>query len=249
MRSSFILHIDSLCILDKMNEEQAGKFIKAIYQYQTTGTLPELDLLLEMAVTPFINQFVRDAAEYKKMCAKNRKNGEKGGRRKKPKGTQKTQSDPVGLDAAPSSVSGESDDQKNSDENPENPNGAYSDSKSDSDSGSVSNSKKKKGRVFEPPTIEDVIKYFTDNGYSEFGAKKAHEYYRLNNWHDSEGKPVKAWKQKMFSVWFKDQYKQTAQVVAMQQNYKSTYDPYDRKNYYTEADYQAALKKLNAHAS
>lgn len=216
MRSSFILHIDSLCILDKMNEEQAGKFIKAIYQYQTTGTLPELDLLLEMAVTPFINQFVRDAAEYKKMCAKNRKNGEKGGRKKRSKGTQKTQSDPVGLDAVPASVSGDLEGKENDEENPKNPNGAYSDSKSDSDS--VSDSKKKKGKVFEPPTIEEVIKYFTDNGYSEYGAKKAHEYYRLNNWHDSEGKPVKAWKQKMFSVWFKDQYKQPAPVVSLQRH-------------------------------
>jgi hypothetical protein len=39
-------------------------------------------------------------------------------------------------------------------------------------------------------------------------------------------------------------------VVAMQeQPRKSTYDPYDRKNYYNEADYQAALKRLNAYAS
>lgn len=66
--------------------------------------------------------------------------------------------------------------------------------------------KRKEGDMTLPPTVEEVIEYFLEKGYNETGARKAHEYYALNNWHDSEGKPVKAWKQKMFSVWFKDEY-------------------------------------------
>ncbi len=61
MSTSFVLHKDSLSILEEMTDEQAGIFIKSIYHYRRFGTLPELDFGIEMAVTPFINQLVRDA--------------------------------------------------------------------------------------------------------------------------------------------------------------------------------------------
>lgn len=59
-KKGFILHKDSLSILNKMSNEQAGILFKAIYQYQTTGKTPDLEFGLEMAITPFINQFTRD---------------------------------------------------------------------------------------------------------------------------------------------------------------------------------------------
>lgn len=59
-KKSFILYKDSLNILPKMTNEQAGIFIKIIYNYQLTGALPELDFAMEMAINPFINQFARD---------------------------------------------------------------------------------------------------------------------------------------------------------------------------------------------
>lgn len=60
---------------------------------------------------------------------------------------------------------------------------------------------------FIPPTLPEVIGYFKSNGYSEAGARKAFEYYASSNWVDSKGNKVKNWKQKMISVWFKDEYK------------------------------------------
>jgi len=64
-RKSFIVHKDSLVILDEMSNEQAGIFIKSIKFYQEKGCLPELDFGLKMAITPFINQFQRDEEIYK----------------------------------------------------------------------------------------------------------------------------------------------------------------------------------------
>jgi hypothetical protein len=57
--------------------------------------------------------------------------------------------------------------------------------------------------VFVPPLVEDVIKYFVEKGYKIDAAKKAHEYYSVNDWIDSQGNKVHNWKQKMIAVWFK----------------------------------------------
>ena len=70
----------------------------------------------------------------------------------------------------------------------------------------VKNNKRK--NIFIKPTLEDVILYFQENGYTKESAKKAFEHYELGNWHDTNGKPVIAWKQKMHTVWFKPENKQ-----------------------------------------
>jgi len=66
---------------------------------------------------------------------------------------------------------------------------------------------KKEGKKFSPPSIEELKAYFSEKGYSQESAQKAFEYYSAGNWHDSKGSPVKNWKQKMISVWFKPENK------------------------------------------
>jgi hypothetical protein len=56
-------------------------------------------------------------------------------------------------------------------------------------------------------TIEQVIEYFTENGYTKESAIKFFNYYEVANWEDSKGKEVKRWKQKAQGVWFKDENK------------------------------------------
>lgn len=56
---------------------------------------------------------------------------------------------------------------------------------------------------FTPPTLEMVLAYFNENGYTEQSAKKAFDYYTVHDWKDSKGNKVKSWKQKMQGVWFK----------------------------------------------
>ena len=60
---------------------------------------------------------------------------------------------------------------------------------------------------FTPPSLDDVIFYFTENGYSKELAEKAFKYYETGNWKDGKGNQVKNWKQKMQSVWFKEENK------------------------------------------
>src|SRR5690606_1605243 len=55
---------------------------------------------------------------------------------------------------------------------------------------------KKPRTVFTPPTLDDVISYFKEKGYTEVAAKKAFEYYSAGDWKDSKGNQVKNWKQK-----------------------------------------------------
>jgi hypothetical protein len=72
----------------------------------------------------------------------------------------------------------------------------------------------KKG-VPPPPTIDDVIAYFKEKGYTEASARKAYDYYQASvtetkrHWSDGKGQPIKNWKMKMNSVWFKDENKDT----------------------------------------
>ena len=62
---------------------------------------------------------------------------------------------------------------------------------------------------FTPPTLDEVKAFFKSKGYSDIGATKAWEHYELGNppWHDTQGTPVRAWKQKMNTNWLRDEFK------------------------------------------
>jgi hypothetical protein len=86
-KKGFLLYLDSLCILEELTDEQAGKLIKTIHYYQSKKELPEnLDQIIKLIVIPFIKQFERDEDKYQNIINRNRANGSKGGRPKKPNG-------------------------------------------------------------------------------------------------------------------------------------------------------------------
>ena len=58
-KKSFLLHIDSLDILDELTDEEAGMLFKAIHNYQRCEEL-ELTGLVRIAFSPFKNKFNRD---------------------------------------------------------------------------------------------------------------------------------------------------------------------------------------------
>jgi hypothetical protein len=69
--------------------------------------------------------------------------------------------------------------------------------------------KAKKTNAIPMETVNEneVIDYFILNGYKKEIAIKAFNYYNEANWHDASGKKVLNWKQKMQSVWFKEENK------------------------------------------
>ncbi len=123
MRKSFILHNDSLNVLDILTDEQAGKLFKAIKNYQN-GVKQELDFGINIAFLQFENQFKRDEEKYESVIERNKINGSKGGRPKNPTEPKETQNNPVGFLET-----------QNNPTEPKKPD-------SDSDSDSVSDSKK-----------------------------------------------------------------------------------------------------------
>lgn len=66
---------------------------------------------------------------------------------------------------------------------------------------------KKKKTTFSPPTLDEVKDYFTSKWYTEESGERAFEYYNVAWWIDWQGKQVRNWKQKMNSVWFKEENK------------------------------------------
>lgn len=62
-------------------------------------------------------------------------------------------------------------------------------------------------KSFVPPTVEQVVSYFVEQGYIASVGRKAWAYYDAWGWTDSKGNKIKNRKQKMQGVWFKEENK------------------------------------------
>ena len=80
-RDSFILHCNSLTILEDLNDQQIAELFKAIRDYNN-GKDPKLTGLMRAVFTPFRNQFDRDNEKYQAIIERNKNNGKSGGRPK-----------------------------------------------------------------------------------------------------------------------------------------------------------------------
>jgi hypothetical protein len=80
-RRSFLLHIDSLDVLDELSNEQAGMLLKAMRDYHNDKETT-LDSLTKIVFSPFKNQFNRDSLKYQTTCERRAKAGSIGGKQK-----------------------------------------------------------------------------------------------------------------------------------------------------------------------
>lgn len=164
-RKSFVIHIDSLNVLDDLTDEQAGRLFRAIKSYHD-GTEIELDAITKIAMSPFKSQFLRDSESYEKKVKINKINGLKGGRPRKQDESSESQKTQSVLDKAKK---------------------ADSDSDSDSDI-------KKTSRRFAPPRVEEIHEYMREREFdSRFEAEKFFDFYESKGWMVGKSK-MKDWK-------------------------------------------------------
>lgn len=85
LRKSFILHIDSLQILDELSDEQAGQLFKLIAEYHNPEKpkITQKTQVVNLAFHFFKTQFDRDLQKYEDIVKRNKFNGMSGGRPKK----------------------------------------------------------------------------------------------------------------------------------------------------------------------
>jgi len=97
MKKSFILHIDSLGILDELNDEQCGQLFRLISSYHNPNKPKQTEItqVVNLAFYQFKSQFDRDLQTYNNVVERNKINGTLGGRpkNKNPKKPKKADSD------------------------------------------------------------------------------------------------------------------------------------------------------------
>lgn len=89
MKKSFVLHVDTLGILDELTDEQAGQLFKKIYEYHNikkpkeTQKTHSVNSVIDLLFFSFKMQFDRDLDKYESKVIRNTNNGKLGGRPKK----------------------------------------------------------------------------------------------------------------------------------------------------------------------
>lgn len=78
---------------------------------------------------------------------------------------------------------------------------------------------KKRTKKFTPPSFEEVKTYLAERG-NLVDAQKFYDYFSVSNWHDSEGKPVKNWKQKAITWESKERTLNAAKCLVRAEDYK-----------------------------
>lgn len=84
-KKSFLLYCDLIHTVEKLSNEDAGEMFKHILRY-VNDLNPETDnQLIDVLFEQIKQQLKRDLKKYENICERNKQNGKKGGRPKKPK--------------------------------------------------------------------------------------------------------------------------------------------------------------------
>lgn len=81
-KESFILFAEQREIFESLTDKQAGQLIKAIFEYESTRKIPELDKTVKVAFIPIKQMLDKNYEKYIEKCEQNKANGKKGGRPK-----------------------------------------------------------------------------------------------------------------------------------------------------------------------
>jgi len=128
-KTSFVLHYDSLEVIEHLSDEQVWKLLRKMRSYHNGNTYVSDDSLVDIAFCSFKNQFDRDKEKFNNVCERNALNWAKWGRPKT------NPENPVG--------------NLGTQNNPDKPRKAESEKESDSESDKENNKNKKKNEIQE----------------------------------------------------------------------------------------------------
>ena len=173
-KKSFLLHIDSLAVLDDLTNEQAGELFKAISAYQNGEDL-ELSALVKIAFSPFKNQFIRDNEKYESICERRAKAGAMGGKAK----AKQTKQEVANASKCKQTVANVADN-KNKNKNKTN-------NKSDNKDIDISDGKKTPSKRFTPPLQNEVYDYMGSYAQEKGKTISTSEPEKFVNFYESKG--------------------------------------------------------------
>lgn len=169
-KKSFILYCDQQGLFNQLPDDIAGKLIKHIFAYVNDENPVSTELLINIAFEPIKLQLKRDLRRYEDYIDKQRVNGAKGGRPKKPNETQETQ---AFFDK---------------------PKKADNDNVNDTDTDNDTNIKNKVAKRILPPTMSECIEWFIQNGFNQKEAAAFFHYWESMNWTRKGGAKIQKWK-------------------------------------------------------
>lgn len=195
-KKSIVVYAEWHELFDSLEDEEAGRLIKHFFKY-VNDLNPVADRATELLFIQIKQTLKRDLEKWDKTIEKRREAGRASADARKStrvenEATKSTHVKSVESNSTKSTVSVNVNDSVNVNENVI----------------------KKERLLPPPPPIDEVIAYFKENGYSEQSARKAFDYYQASvtetkrHWSDGKGNPIKNWKMKMQSVWFKDENKE-----------------------------------------
>lgn len=92
-KDNFILYSEQEQLLEDLNDAQAGRLFKAIFEYERTLVVPKLNQIENLVFKSFKITLDRNRQKYEKVVERNKANGKKGGRPK----TQNNPNNPSGF--------------------------------------------------------------------------------------------------------------------------------------------------------
>ena len=207
-KDSFILYTEQREIFSQLSDEDAGKLIKAIFNYSETGQEPELNNILKFAFIPIRQQLDRNTLKWEETKQKRVEAGRLGGiNRAKNQGENLSSKSKQCLDMLSKGKQKQANQAVNVNVNV---------------NGIKENIiKEKQAKKFVAPSLEDVNKYIQEKSLRVDG-QQFYDYFTEGGWVDAKGNKVKNWKQKLLT-WNK--YSITSNTTNKQ------YQKYEQRTY------------------
>ena len=202
-KKSFLLYCDLIHTIEQLPNEKAGELFKHILRYVNDQNPISDDLITNITFEPIKQQLKRDLRQWEETLSLKSISGKLGNLKRWNLDLYNKVID-KSMTIEDAEIIAHSRKVSHSDKMPSHRIAKIAVNDNVNVNDNVKNIKERANK-FAPPTIEDVKLYFKQNRYTENSAIRAFNFYDVANWHDSKGNKVKNWKQKMQSVWFKEE--------------------------------------------